>query len=462
MPLRLYNTLSREIEEFKPASGNTVNLYTCGPTVYDSAHIGNLRSYIFSDVLRRALKYNGYKVNWVMNITDIDDKTIKRTVDKYGPTATPKELREYTDKYFEDFKKDLKSVNIPTDSKNITFIKVSDKIEEIKNFIKELIKAGFAYKTDDGVYFSIEKYQKKFGDYGALVGKDFLKGKKVGARVKVDEYEKENLSDFALWKARDKSDGNIFWEDETLGDGRPGWHIECSVINKIAFGGAATDIHTGGVDLIFPHHTNEIAQSQPIYKPFVNHWAHCEHLLVDGKKMAKSAGNFYTLKDLEREIPSAGLIFRYLTLQTNYRKQMNFTMTALKAAKSGLEILSKYKSDESFQRVSKTNYEDAFREDLNDNLNTAGALGVLYMLVGYKGEVVKSLANKMADALGIELLPAEKDVEIPLKIKELAAKREECRRNEQFIDADRLRKEIDALGFIVEDTTEGPIIKPKR
>src|SRR3989344_2665129 len=276
MPLRLYNTLSREIEEFSAQGGSapggkppSVNLYTCGPTVYESAHIGNLRSYIFSDVLRRALKYNGYKVNWVMNITDIDDKTIKRTVDKYGPTATPKELREYTEKYFASFKEDLKKINIPIDEPEIKFIRVSEKIDAIKNFIKKLIKLGYAYKTDDGVYFSIKKYQEKFGDYGGLVCENFLKGKKTGTRVKLDEYEKENINDFAIWKGHDPSDADIFWSDDELGEGRPGWHIECSVINHEAFGGEATDIHTGGVDLIFPHHTNEIAQTQPLYKPFV-------------------------------------------------------------------------------------------------------------------------------------------------------------------------------------------------
>jgi len=466
MALKLYNTLHREIEEFKPVSWNIVNLYTCGPTVYDSAHIGNLRSYIFADVLRRALKYNGYKVNWVMNITDIDDKTIKRTVDKYGHKATPKELREYTDKYFEEFKKDLKAVNVPTDPENITFIKVSDKIEEIKDFIKELMKDGFAYKTDDGVYFSIEKYQKKFGDYGDLVGEDFLKGKKTGARVKVDEYEKENLSDFALWKKRDESDGNIFWEDEELGEGRPGWHIECSAINKIAFGGAPTDVHTGGIDLVFPHHTNEIAQSQPIYKPFVNHWSHCEHLLVDGKKMAKSAGNFYTLKDLEKEIPDAGIAFRYLTLQTNYRSQMNFTMDALVGAKSALEHLRKERFDNSFPNMVSAHERllKEFEKNINDNLNTAELLGNLWGLITYKTvdtdfDQIDHLAN---DVLGIGFLAPAKKAKIPLKIKELADKREECRRNEQFIEADRLRKEIYALGFIVEDTPEGQAIRPKK
>lgn len=444
-----------------------VNLYTCGPTVYENAHIGNLRSYIFADVLRRTLEYDGYKVNWVMNITDIDDKTIKRTVDEYGKKATPQELRKYTDKYFADFKKDMEAVNVPTDSKHIKFIRVSDELEEIKKFIKDLIKLGYAYKTDDGVYFSIEKYQKKFGDYGALVGKDFLKGKKIGARVKVDEYEKENLSDFALWKGRDESDGNIFWEDEEFGEGlpatqelalqagRPGWHIECSVINKIAFRGEPTDIHTGGVDLLFPHHTNEIAQSQPLYKPFVNHWSHCEHLLVNGRKMAKSEGNFYTLKDLEKEISDAGIVFRYLVLQTNYRTQMNFTLDSLKAAEAGLEHLS----DARFNWNNPgdvVNTEEYFLKALNDDLNTAEALAILGGLVGFKNAGAR--VDKMADALGIKFFNAE----ITPEVRKLKEEYEECRRNKQFVQSDALRKKIKGLGYTVRDTETGSIIRRAR
>lgn len=464
MPLKFYNTLTRKKDEFEPPKDGFIRLYTCGPTVYDHAHIGNLRSYIFADVLRRVLKYNGYTVRWVMNITDVDDKTIKRTVDEFGPNATKENLREYTDKYFASFKEDLGKLNIPTDEPEIEFIRVSEKIPEIKDFIKKLIGLGYAYKTDDGVYFSIEKYQEKFGDYGSLVGENFLKGKKTGMRVKVDEYEKENLSDFALWKGRDPSDGNIFWPDPELGDGRPGWHIECSVINHEGFGGKPTDIHTGGVDLIFPHHTNEIAQSQPFYKPFVKFWLHNEHLLVDGKKMAKSAGNFFTLRNLENDpelsrIKNIGLAFRYLALQTKHRSPMNFTKSALLAAYSGLETLSRYRFDKPFSSVSNTNYEDAFREDLNDDLNTAGAIGTLYQLIGYKGDVVDVLADKMADVLGISFLKSvQEDIQIPFIIQALVDKREKCRVNKQFVQSDGLRKEINDLGYELEDTPDGPKI----
>jgi cysteinyl-tRNA synthetase len=293
--LKLYNTLTKKIEEVPKK--DHINLYTCGPTVYNYAHIGNLRSYIMADLLYRTLKYDGYKPKWVMNITDIDDKTIKGAIAKFGQDATVENLREYTKFYLDEFLKDLGEVNVLKDE--ITFIRVTDVIKETQDFIVSLIDKGYAYKADDGsTYFSIEKYQKDFGDYGELVGNKFLEGKKVGARVAVDEYEKENLSDFALWKAWDKkTDGQIFWDHPQLGKGRPGWHIECSVINKIGFKGEPTDIHTGGVDLIFPHHTNEIAQSQALAGKgnFVHHWFHSEHLLVDGKKMSKSAGNFYTL-----------------------------------------------------------------------------------------------------------------------------------------------------------------------
>lgn len=458
IPLRIYDTLSGEKKDISSeAKGKKINLYTCGPTVYDVAHIGNLRSFIAADVLRRVLTYNGYQVYWAMNITDVDDKTIKRTVDEFGAKATPADLRKYTDRYLTQFKKDLMAVNIPTDAKTIKFIRVSDTIGEIKKFIKKLMKLGYAYKTDDGVYFHIQKYQEKFGDYGDLVGKDFLKGKRVGARVKVDDYEKENLSDFALWKARDASDGNIFWPDDELGDGRPGWHIECSVINQIAFGGSPTDIHTGGVDLIFPHHTNEIAQSQPVYdpSPFVRHWFHSEHLLVDGKKMAKREGNFYTLIDLEKKVPNAGMAFRYLTLYTHYRSPTNFTLTALKAAQSGLEHLSKDRFLESSPARPDASYEKAFLEDLNDDLNTSSALATLYQFVGNKETGAR--ADDMAEALGMRFVKPE----IPPYVKKLTDEREAFRRNQQFIQSDALRKQIDALGYEVEDTPNGPFIWPK-
>jgi cysteinyl-tRNA synthetase len=454
--LRIQNTLTHTLETFEPIKGKLVNLYTCGPTVYDVAHIGNLRSYIFADVLRRALELNGCPVRWVMNITDVDDKTIKRTIEKYGAEADTEKLREYTEAYFEKFKEDLEAINIPANK--IEFIRVSDKMEAIKKFIKELIALGFAYKTEDGVYFSIEKYQEKFGDYGTLVGAGFLEGKKVGARVKVDEYEKDNLSDFALWKGRDATDGNIFWSDAELGDGRPGWHIECSVINREAFGDTSTDIHTGGVDLIFPHHTNEIAQSQPLYKPFSRYWAHCEHLLVDNKKMAKRDGNFYTLQDLQKEMLDAGNAFRYLTLMSNYRSQMNFTKEALKAAESGLKNLSKAHYLAPHSEPAETDQEQIFADALNDDLNTAKALSILQQLVGRKN--TEARAEKMADALGIQFIE-HREAEIPPEVLELARKREEYRRNKQFTQADLLRNEIDALGYEVEDAEAGPVVRKK-
>ncbi|MEK7508034.1 MAG: cysteine--tRNA ligase [Patescibacteria group bacterium] len=481
MALKLYNTLTRKKEEFNPSKDGVIRLYTCGPTVYDHAHIGNLRSYIFADVLRRVLKHNGYAVRWIMNITDIDDKTIKRTVDEFGSQATPENLKEYTDRYIKSFLDDLKKLNIPTDEPDITLIRVSDKIEEIKTFIKELKKLGYAYKTEDGVYFNIEKYQEKFGDYGCLVGESFLNGKKTGTRVKVDEYDKESVSDFALWKGRDQSDGKIFWSDPELGDGRPGWHVECSVINREGFNGKTTDIHTGGVDLIFPHHTNEIAQSQALLgkDKFVRYWLHNDHLLVGGKKMAKSEKNFFTLKDLESDLfrskgkykdkenmISAGLAFRHLTLQTNYGVKMNFTKTALLSAKRNLYYLAeKYKKYENPPWKFSGLILDNFINDLNENFNTAGALAHLWEAIPYPDDRVDTMLEIFGikdDLLKLkaELKPLE-EKNISIKIWKLVNEREKYRTNKQFVQSDRLRKEINELGYELKDTPDGPKIWPK-
>jgi len=341
-----FNTLHRAIEEFKPSDKRAVKLYTCGPTVYNNAHIGNFRAYISSDTLKRALAFNGYDVNWVMNITDVDDKTIANTIKEFGPKATVANLVEFTNRYYHSFLADLEKVNI--DSKHISFVKVTEKIADIQEYIIKLMQKGYAYKTEDGsTYFSIEKYQKDFGDYGNLVGSKFLEGKKIGARVKVDEYDKENLSDFALWKAHGDDDADIFWDHPVLGKGRPGWHIECTLINYFKFP-KGTDIHTGGIDLLFPHHTNEIAQAQALYRPFVNYWMHSDHIQVNNTKMAKSAGNFMLLKDLEDQKISNGLAYRFLVLQSHYRSKLNITAESLIAAKTGFEslvkVLSGYKN----------------------------------------------------------------------------------------------------------------------
>ncbi len=456
--LRLYNTLTREKEVLDLE--RTVNLYTCGPTVYDHAHIGNLRSYIFADVLRRTLILNGHKVKWVMNITDVDDKTIKRTIDEFGPKATPKQLREYTERYTKAFMEDLKKLNIPIDEPDITFIKVSDKIEEIKKFMKELMDRGFAYKTEDGVYFSIKKYQEKFGDYGALVGENFLKGKKTGTRVKIDEYEKENISDFALWKGHTASDGEIFWPDAELGNGRPGWHIECSVINHEAFGGKTTDIHTGGVDLIFPHHTNEIAQSQALLgkNKFVKYWAHNEHLLINGEKMAKSKKNIFTL---EKEVSDTGSVFRYLTLQVHYQAKMNFTTESLRGAYSVINNLRRaiFPYNDNVSIIEE--YDKEFREALNDNLNTAKAIAVINNLINERKIPPPTRAKnvfRFLDLLGLLIEPPK--TEMPANVQKLINEREKYRASKQFIQSDRLRKEINDLGYELEDTKEGPKVWP--
>lgn len=412
MDLTFYNTLTRKKEEFSPAdkTGLGVNIYTCGPTVYNYAHIGNLRSYVFADIIYRTLKFGGFKPTWAMNVTDIDDKTIKGTISEYGENASVDDLKKYTDKFFKIFLDDLNKLNVLTSE--ITFIKVTDVIPEIQNFIIQLIDKGYAYRAEDGsTYFSIEKYQKDFGNYGELVGEKFLEGKKIGARINSDEYEKDNLSDFALWKAHGEDDAQIFWDHPILGKGRPGWHIECSAINQKAFGNTTIDIHTGGIDLTFPHHSNEIAQSEALTgERFVNYWLHSEHLLVDNKKMAKSADNFYTLKDLE-EKDFDPITYRYLLLQTSFMQKMNFTWDSLLSATKGYEnIKNKIKTLQAENGVEQ-NSESAseIKENFNksvSNLNTASALGLISKIFSDKelsSTQKLELISKFEEVLGLKL-----------------------------------------------------------
>jgi cysteinyl-tRNA synthetase len=447
--LKLYNTLTKKVEEIEKK--DHLNLYTCGPTVYNYAHIGNLRAFIMADLLYRTLKYEQYNPRWVMNITDIDDKTIKGTIAEYGANATVKDLYSFTEKYLQIFKDDLKEVNVLVDE--IEMIRVTDKMPEIQKFILGLMEKGYAYKADDGVYFSIEKYQKDFGDYGALVGEKFIEGKKVGARVAVDEYEKDNLSDFALWKAHNpETDGQIFWPHDQLGNGRPGWHIECSVINQVAFKGEVTDIHTGGVDLIFPHHTNEIAQSQALLGKgnFVKHWFHSEHLLVDGKKMSKSLGNFYTIKDLKAKNPYIGNVMRYLFFQAKYGSQQNFTEESLKAAQQA--IVGLYTKLQRDDEPTSPDSEPAFK-GLENDLNVPEAVAQ-----GSAGFIYQKL-------LGVTQLPPKKTQEqiqeLPPEVKALISERDQAKAQKDFPKSDELRKQIEALGYEVMDTAEGQKIKKK-
>lgn len=437
--LKIFNTLQKQEQTLDLQVGQTVRLYSCGPTVYEFAHIGNLRSFVLADLLRRTLEANGVKVDWVMNLTDIDDKTIKAATSAYGNDAGIAQLKTYTQRFSEKFFDDLREVGINTET--IRFINVTDVIPEVQRFILDLFEKGFAYKAEDGsTYFSIEKYQAEFKDYGQLIGEKFLEGKKVGVRIKQDEYEKDNLSDFALWKAWDEHDGQIFWDHPILGKGRPGWHIECSAINRLAFHGETTDIHTGGVDLIFPHHTNEIAQSQPIYKPFVNTWVHFEHLLVDGKKMAKSLKNDYRLNDLTDKYFS-GLDLRYFFLQSNFRQQTNFTWRALEAAQAGRSKLqANFKDSDGIMGKD-------FLGALNNNLNTAEALAIAHQH--------KDHLAAYDQVLGLGLDQEKAEIEVPADVQKLLDERVAARQAKDFAKSDELRDKIGQLGFEVLDTADG-------
>jgi len=367
MPIVFYNTLTRVKEEFKPHTHGVAKIYTCGPTVYSFVHIGNLRAFLFYDLLRRYLKYRGFEVKHVMNITDVDDKTI-RDSKKEGLS-----LRAFTEKYTKIFFDDLKAINIETFE---LYPKATDHIPEMVEMVKTLMHKGFAYKGSDGsIYFDISKFE----GYGKLSGTD-VSQLKVGARVSHDEYAKDEAQDFALWKAWTPEDGDVFWETE-LGRGRPGWHIECSAMS-MKYLGHTIDIHGGGVDLVFPHHENEIAQSEAATgKPFVKYWLHNEHLLVEGKKMSKSLGNFFTLRDLIKN-GHKPVAVRYALISTHYRSKLNVTDKALWDAQQGLDriynfmdLLSKANGHENHEvekLIEKTR--KGFEERMDDDLDINGAL----------------------------------------------------------------------------------------
>src|SRR5271170_5435202 len=325
MALRLYNTLSGKVEEFRPLEDNEVRMYACGPTVYDYGHIGNLRTFVAVDLLRRYFRQRGYKIRHVMNITDVDDKIIRNS------TRDGVSVQQYTAKYEKAFLEDTAALNI----EQPTLVRATDHIPEMAEFIAELEKKGFAYRTEDGsYYFRIAK----FPAYGKLSKKDFA-GMEDGARVDVDEYEKDSARDFALWKA--PKPGETFWET-SIGPGRPGWHIECSAMSMEELG-PTFDLHAGGEDLIFPHHENEIAQSEALTgKPFAHFWFHARFLLVEGQKMSKSLGNFFTIRDLvlKGHKPSS---IRFLLTSVPYRNQLNFTFDGLKAAASSVEKLRNFR-----------------------------------------------------------------------------------------------------------------------
>ncbi len=459
--LQFYNTLSRKLEVFEPLEEGHARMYTCGPTVYDFVHIGNLRTFLFEDILRRTLKLYGYRVTQVMNLTDVDDKTIR------GALEAGVSLREYTDRYIEAFFEDLDTLRV---ERAEHYPRATDYIPQMVALIRRLEARGHTYRSGDSIYYRIST----FPEYGKLSGVR-PEANLAGARVDSDEYEKEDARDFVLWKAA--KPGEPAWDTE-LGRGRPGWHLECSAMSMELLG-ESFDIHTGAVDNIFPHHENEIAQSEGATgKPFVRYWLHAEHLVVEGEKMAKSRGNFFTLRNL-LERGHDPLIIRYLLVSVPYRQKLNFTFDGLHAAGQAVERIGN-----TLRRLANTPAATgdgdllpetvaAFREDfraaLGDDLNTARALGALHTLLravntaldggGIAEPVRTELDAALAEANGVlEVFPAGKSGEDgDAEIDRLVAEREAARKARDFARADTIRDELAARGIVLEDTPHGTV-----
>ena len=462
--IHFYNTINRKLEIFTPLEDKKVKLYTCGPTVYNFAHIGNLRAYMFEDLLRRFLEFSGYDVHHVMNITDIDDKTIRRSMES-GET-----LEIFTEKYTQAFFNDLDTLNI---RRAHNYPRATEFITQMIDTIKVLIDKGFAYSSDDcSVFFKVSKFLA----YGKLanINPDDMR---VGSRVENDEYEKEEVRDFALWKGKKDGEGDIHW-DSPWGRGRPGWHIECSVMST-HYLGSHFDIHCGGVDNIFPHHENEIAQScAATGDAFVNYWLHNEHLLVDGQKMSKSENNFYTLRDLLDKGMSPEAI-RYTLLITHYRQKLNFTFDKIKASQKAINRLRELNrrlnniSLESGEDISKmTNLMlQNFNDRLADDLNISGALGEVFIWVNKLFALIdkQKLSAESAQS-GIkafkkidEILGVIELIDEPLSedIDQLIVDRKQARADKNWALADEIRDKLDGLNIILEDTPQGTIWKKK-
>jgi cysteinyl-tRNA synthetase len=467
MPLRFTNTYSRQIEEFRPLdpNGKTIRLYTCGPTVYNYAHIGNFRAYIFEDLLQRHLEARGFDVLRVMNLTDVDDKTIRNS------RQAGKQLIDFTAIYKAAFFEDLKTLRVKSAQH---FPAATDYIPEMIEMIQELERQGIAYQAEDrSVYFRLSK----FPNYGKLAHLNLDELRPTG-RIANDEYEKESIGDFALWKAWDEADGDVKW-DSPWGPGRPGWHVECSAM-AIALLGPELDIHCGGVDNIFPHHEAEIAQSECCTgKQFVRYWLHCAHLMVDGQKMAKSLGNFYTLRDLT-EKGWTGREIRFALITVNYRLPLNFTFDGLAAARSALhridewaqrvaEVAGNAASPEAMpQTMARRVY--AFFEALDEDLNISGAMGQLFDLIRESngaldhGELTSGAAASLQAAWQRinSVLALHRDEQVaPPEVLELVEQRQKARAEKNWAESDRLRDAIAALGWIVKDTKESPKLSPK-
>ena len=465
MLIKFYNTYSRQLEKFEPINPPTVKIYTCGPTVYAFAHIGNFRAYVFEDLLQRHLEIRGFKVERVMNLTDVDDKTIR------GSREAGVSLPEFTAKFKKSFFEDIETLHI----KGAAFSPAAtdpENLEKMIEMIDQLIKQGFAYPGDDGsVYFRISK----FPDYGKLAHLNLEELRPTG-RIQDDEYDKENLGDFALWKAWDEKDGAVGWE-APWGRGRPGWHIECSAMATRILG-PELDIHCGGVDNIFPHHEAEIAQSECVtHLKFVRYWLHCAHLLVDGQKMSKSLGNFFTLRDL-LEKGFSGRELRYALIRVNYRLPLNFTFEGLAEARQSLlridewvrrlqDIAGNAAPDFEFAPAKS----EGFFEALDDDLNISAALAEVFNRVRDTNRLIdhgELTAGQAAALLAWwrpinQVLQVQENAEaIPQEVALLVQKREEARAARDWAQSDLLRAEIESLGWLVKDTKDGPKLTKAR
>lgn len=466
MALQFYNTLHRKLEDFKPVSSDKVGLYTCGPTVYNFAHIGNFRAYMFEDLLKRTLQFCGYQVKHVMNFTDVDDKTIR------GSRAANENLNAYTAKYKKAFLEDIDALRI---IRADVYPEATKHIGEMIKLIKTLVDKGHAYQAEDkSVYFNIASYP----GYGQLANIQMDQQRSSG-RVKNDEYAKESAADFALWKAWDEEDGDVYW-DSPWGKGRPGWHIECSAMSQKHLG-ATFDIHCGGIDNMFPHHEDEIAQSECANCcKYVNYWLHCAHLMVDGGKMSKSLGNFYTLRDLLSR-GYTGRILRWVLLTTHYRQSLNFSFQACDDAWATLRRIDDFiirlkeclklsgdKNSSTEARCAEAVKQ--FRAGLEDDLNISGALAALFDFIRDINKQMDSQTISQADAEHIldtlrqidqvlATLDIDKEEAIPEEVQELVNLRTEARKNKDWKKSDEIRDRLKEMGWVIEDTPKGIRVK---
>ena len=457
--MKVYNTLSRQKEEFKPISGKEVRIYSCGPTVYKDAHIGNLRAYVFMDLLRRVLEYNGYTLNHAMNITDVghlvsdeDEGEDKMAKSAREEKKSPWEIAEY---YTNIFMKDIKALNIEIPE---VVPKATEHIKEMLDFVEGLVEMGYGYETSDGIYFDIQK----FDDYGKLSRLN-LEEQIAGARVEVNE-EKRHPADFALWKKAPKE--HIMQWPSKWGMGYPGWHIECSAMGR-KYLGDTFDIHTGGVDHIPVHHENEIAQSEALLgKPAVNYWMHCEFMMVNNGKMSKSLGNTYTIKDL-RDKGYDPLALRYMCLNAHYRNKLNFTWEGMDSSQVAYDrfvdgaLAHKGGTDEVDNGVVE-GFKNEFEDAINDDLNIPKALGIAWNVVRYpkKSQKLFELLEKMNTVFGFSFEKKEvKEPEVSPEIMALVEERQTARKEKNWKRADEIRDALKEKGVVVEDTAQGPKVK---